>query len=97
MAFKENVSSGQWNPVRVRHAFLRRALHLAVGTGLAAMLMLATAGSSSTVSASERPRVIVLPGATSAEGIAAGRGSTFYAGDLFNGDIFRGDLRSGDV
>ena len=31
--------------------------------------------------------VIVLPGASSAEGIAAGRGSTFYAGDLFGGDI----------
>ncbi|WP_412543280.1 hypothetical protein R8Z50_12645 [Longispora sp. K20-0274] len=38
---------------------------------------------------------IVLPGATSAEGIAAGRGSTFFAGDLFAGDIFRGDVRSG--
>ncbi|HEY9378640.1 MAG TPA: hypothetical protein VIQ02_16310 [Jiangellaceae bacterium] len=41
--------------------------------------------------------VIVLPGATSAEGIAVGRGSTFYAGDLFGGDIFRGDLQRGTV
>ncbi|MEH1122850.1 SMP-30/gluconolactonase/LRE family protein [Micromonospora sp. CPCC 206061] len=40
-------------------------------------------------------KVIVLPGATSAEGIAAGAGSTFYAGDLFAGDIFRGDVRRG--
>lgn len=39
--------------------------------------------------------VIVLPGATSAEGIAAGTGNTFYAGDLFAGDIFRGDIRAG--
>lgn len=39
--------------------------------------------------------VIVLPGATSAEGIAAGRGSTFYAGDLLTGDVFRGDVRRG--
>jgi sugar lactone lactonase YvrE len=38
---------------------------------------------------------IVLPGASSAEGIAAGRGSTFYAGDLLRGDIFRGDLQRG--
>jgi sugar lactone lactonase YvrE len=38
---------------------------------------------------------IVLPGASSAEGIAAGAGSTFYAGDLFAGDIFRGDVRAG--
>ncbi|MGY1779243.1 hypothetical protein [Geodermatophilus sp. SYSU D01036] len=41
------------------------------------------------------PEVIVLPGATSAEGIAAGRGDTFYAGDLFAGDVFRGDLEKG--
>jgi hypothetical protein len=39
--------------------------------------------------------VIVLPGASSAEGIAAGRGATFYAGDLFGGDIFRGNLQQG--
>lgn len=37
--------------------------------------------------------VIVLKGATSAEGIAAGSGSTFYAGDLALGDIYRGDIR----
>jgi sugar lactone lactonase YvrE len=36
--------------------------------------------------------VIVLPGASSAEGIARGEDATFYAGDLFRGDIFRGDL-----
>jgi sugar lactone lactonase YvrE len=45
--------------------------------------------------ASRTPQVIVLPGATSAEGIAAGRGATFYAGDLFAGDIFRGNVRRG--
>nr|WP_246223397.1 hypothetical protein [Pseudarthrobacter psychrotolerans] len=36
--------------------------------------------------------VIVLKGATSAEGIAAGEGTTFYAGDLALGDIYRGDI-----
>ena len=48
-------------------------------------------------SASARPArdSIVLPGATSAEGIAIGSGSTFYAGDLFVGDIYRGDLQRG--
>jgi sugar lactone lactonase YvrE len=46
--------------------------------------------------AATRPaEVIVLPGATSAEGIAAGRGATFYAGDLFVGDIFRGNVQRG--
>ena len=39
--------------------------------------------------------VIVLPGASSAEGIAAGPGATFYAGDLVRGHIFRGDLERG--
>jgi sugar lactone lactonase YvrE len=38
--------------------------------------------------------VIVLPGATSAEGIASGVGSIFFAGDLFKGDIYRGDLQT---
>ena len=42
-------------------------------------------------------RVIVLPGATSTEGIARGAGTTFYATDLFAGDVFRGDLRTGQV
>jgi hypothetical protein len=48
-----------------------------------------------TASSAEFPSVIVLPVATSAEGIALGRGSTFYAGDFLTGDIFQGDLRSG--
>jgi outer membrane protein assembly factor BamB len=39
--------------------------------------------------------VIVLDGATSAEGIAAGKGDTFYAGDLARGDIYRGDISEG--
>lgn len=44
-------------------------------------------------SAAHPDEQIVLPGATSAEGIARGVGSTFYAGDLFLGDIYRGDLQ----
>src|SRR4029453_7728633 len=39
--------------------------------------------------------VIELPGASGAEGIAAGHGTTFYAGDLPDGDIYRGDVRTG--
>ena len=39
--------------------------------------------------------LIVLPAATSAEGIAGGPGSTFFAGDLVTGDIFRGDVQRG--
>lgn len=40
-------------------------------------------------------RVITLPGARSVEPVAAGNGTTFYAGDLFGGDIYRGDIRKG--
>lgn len=43
----------------------------------------------------DRHPVIVLPGAKGAEGIAAGEGSTFFAGDLATGDIFRGDIHKG--
>lgn len=41
--------------------------------------------------------VIVLEGATAAEGIAAGDGTTFYAGDRLEGDIYRGDIRDGEA
>lgn len=63
----------------------------------AALLLIALGvgpGAGPAVSA-PRPKAITLPGAISAEGIAAGLGSTFYASDLFGGDIFRGDVRRG--
>jgi len=60
------------------------------------LLLLALVTTLAAPAAAARPaEVIVLPGASSAEGIAAGRGATFYAGDIFRGDIFRGDLRRG--
>jgi sugar lactone lactonase YvrE len=59
---------------------------------MAVAVVMALTGSAA---AAGRTSAIVLPGATSAEGIAAGRGTTFYAGDLFAGDIFRGDIRRG--
>jgi hypothetical protein len=59
-------------------------------------VLLALVAAVAVPAAASRPaEVIVLPGATSAEGIAAGRGTTFYAGDLFAGDIFRGSIRRG--
>jgi hypothetical protein len=60
------------------------------------LLLLVLVTGLATPAAAARPaEIIVLPGATSAEGIAAGRGATFYAGDLFAGDIFRGNLQRG--
>jgi sugar lactone lactonase YvrE len=65
-------------------------------SGLAAAVIIGTAFASP-VTAKSFPEVITLPGATSAEGVATGIGSTFYAGELFTGDIFRGDLRTGSA
>ena len=60
------------------------------------LLLLAVVAALAAPAAAARPaEVIILPGATSAEGIAAGGGATFYAGDLFAGDIFRGNLQRG--
>jgi sugar lactone lactonase YvrE len=59
--------------------------------------VLVGAGFAATATAKSFPETIALPGATSAEGIATGIGSTFFAGDLFKGDIYRGDLRSGSA
>jgi sugar lactone lactonase YvrE len=63
----------------------------------AGLALVALAAAPGTAGASPREPVIVLPGASSTEGIAVGRGSTFFAGDLFGGDIFRGDLQHGTV
>jgi sugar lactone lactonase YvrE len=54
-----------------------------------------TLGVATPAAATQPEKVIVLPGAKSAEGITEGRGTTFYAGDLFAGDIYRGDVRRG--
>ena len=69
----------------------RVAAPLVILTALAASLAPAATAAPS----HHRDRVIVLPGAKSAEGIAKGRGATFYAGELFTGDIFRGNIRLG--
>jgi sugar lactone lactonase YvrE len=62
----------------------------------APLLVLAlTVALAAPASASRPAPVIVLQGASSAEGIAGGRGNTFFAGDLFRGDIFRGDFQRG--
>jgi sugar lactone lactonase YvrE len=69
---------------------------LAVGiVALAAFLVPAPLATADRADRDERTPVIRLPGATGAEGIAAGEGSTFFAGDLPNGNIFRGDIDEG--
>ena len=72
-------------------------LRATVITGVVGLVVTGIPSAAATASegAAMAPEVIVLPGATSAEGIAHGEGSAFYAGDLFAGDIFRGDLEEG--
>jgi sugar lactone lactonase YvrE len=48
------------------------------------------------VSAQTFPDVISLPDGFQPEGIAVGKGSTFYVGSIPTGAIFRGDLRTGE-
>ena len=62
---------------------------------LAAGLLALATGRAASAAPGDFPSVIVLPGATSAEGVALGVGSMFYAGDFLGGDIYRGDLRTG--
>ena len=61
----------------------------------AAFLVPAPPAAASGADSDDRSSVIRLPGATGAEGIAAGEGSTFFAGDRLNGNIFRGDIDKG--
>jgi hypothetical protein len=69
---------------------LRRAF-----TAVTSFLLVALVATFAMPAAAAPAEVIVLPGASSAEGIANGGGTTFYAGDLFAGDIFRGDVQRG--
>lgn len=59
---------------------------------LAALLIPAPVASAGQAQSGDESSVILLDGAKGAEGIAAGEGSTFYAGDLVTGDIYRGDI-----
>jgi hypothetical protein len=59
------------------------------------IVVMALVMASPTVAAATPSTTILLPGAISAEGITAGAGTTFYAGDVFGGDLFVGDVRRG--
>jgi len=69
---------------------MRRALVLLASLALLASLSVVTA------QAETFPDVVPLPDAWQPEGVAVGRGSTYYAGSLANGAIYSGDLRTGD-
>lgn len=62
-------------------------------TLLVVALSLITMGSAAAVAF---PDVIPLPDGFRPEGIAVGKGTTFYVGSIPTGAIYRGDLRTGD-
>ena len=64
--------------------------------GLAALTAVLVSGPSASAAPSWSSSSFVVP-LTSAEGIAAGAGYTFYQGELFTGDIYRGNIRSGTI
>jgi sugar lactone lactonase YvrE len=66
-----------------------KRFRMLVGATLAALVMVVTAG------AAPFPEVIALPNGFQPEGIATGRGHTFYVGAIFTGAIYGGDLRTG--
>jgi sugar lactone lactonase YvrE len=98
MTSTNDTTMGKAAPASALNVRLSRRARSLVVTGVLATVLMSTGGARATsTSSDEFPAVIVLPGATSAEGIAVGQGSTFYAGDFLTGDIYRGDLRSGQV
>ncbi|WP_066289511.1 hypothetical protein [Arthrobacter sp. B6] len=74
---------------------MRRTLQRRAAIAFIALMALLVPSLPATATSQFADKVIVLDGATSAEGIAAGRGTTFYAGDLMAGDIYQGDIRRG--
>jgi sugar lactone lactonase YvrE len=68
---------------------LRRSL-------LAVLLVVLSATMIGAASAKSFPDVIPLPNGFQPEGIAVGKGSTFYVGSIPTGAIYRGDLRTGE-
>jgi sugar lactone lactonase YvrE len=62
---------------------------------LASLVLLTAILYATPANASSFPSRIDLPDGFRPEGIAIGRGATFYVGSLANGAIYRGDLRTG--
>ena len=71
------------------------SLTLACGQDTPTVARPIAATSTSLAVAKPFPDVIPLPTGFSPEGIAFGRGSTFYVGSIFTSAVFRGDARTG--
>ncbi|SCF25037.1 hypothetical protein GA0074695_4792 [Micromonospora viridifaciens] len=69
----------------------RRTMVAALAAAPFASLLTAAPAQAATL-----PEVIGLPDGFNPEGLALGRGTTFYVGSLADGAIYRGDLRTGE-
>lgn len=73
----------------VTHTAWRRSIIVLLLLMLSFMMIAAA-------SAQAFPDVIPLPNGFQPEGIAVGKGSTFYVGSIPTGAVYRGDLRTGE-
>jgi outer membrane protein assembly factor BamB len=73
---------------------MQRLMGIFVFVGAIVALALALAPASAT-EATTFVSIIDLPNGHRPEGIAIGKGTTFYVGSLANGAVYRGDLRTG--
>jgi len=90
---RENTRRG--NTRKTARAFRLAAVALLAVAGLLLLPGPVASAKAPAPHKTQAAKSIVLPGAGGAEGIAAGKGTVFYAGDLATGDIFRGDIRKG--
>jgi len=74
---------------------LPRILLIAMIIGLLLVLLAVNSLSASAQSEKSFPQIFNVPDGFQPEGIAVGRGSSFYVGSLFDGRIYKGDLRTG--
>lgn len=72
---------------------MRKLLLLTV---VAMLALLTVPAQAKNHASSQFPDVIELPDGWFPEGIAVGRGSTFFVGSLADGSIYKGDLRTGE-
>jgi sugar lactone lactonase YvrE len=80
-------------PQSVRRPTLHNRKFLIIGLAVLALLL---AGFQPVLAQVVFPPVIPLPVGFQPEGIAVGKGTTFYVGSIPTGAIFRGDLRTGE-
>jgi sugar lactone lactonase YvrE len=76
---------------------VRRAVMMVLGAMMVALAgsSVAAAPAGAAPGSQPFPEVIALPDGWQPEGIATGRGTSFYVGSLANGAIYRGDLLTG--